>query len=140
MDSGNRARFALLERQLDNEDFEAFFETIRSIFASLPYTLSAQRDEAWFHTLFYVMVSASGVNAQSELMTSRGRIDMVMEFANKVFIIEFKCNLSAQAAIKQIKKKGYAERYKHLGKEIFLLGIDCNTKEKNLKEWKVEKL
>ncbi|OQY56084.1 MAG: hypothetical protein B6245_18855, partial [Desulfobacteraceae bacterium 4572_88] len=38
-------------------------------------------------------------------MTCRGRIDLVMEFSDKIYIIEFKCDQSAQAGIDQIREK-----------------------------------
>lgn len=37
---------------LEQQHFYAFFETMRAIFASIPYTLNAQQDEAYFHTIF----------------------------------------------------------------------------------------
>jgi len=52
--------------------------------------------------------------------------------------MEFKCNRSAKAAISQIRKKGYAEKYKQGGKKIFLLGINFSTEKRIPMEWKVE--
>jgi predicted DNA-binding ribbon-helix-helix protein len=89
-----RSHMLRLAGYLQQEDFGAFFETMQSIFASIPYTINTQRDEAYFHTLFYLMVAASGTNADPELLTSRGRIDLAVEFTDKVFVMEFKCNLA----------------------------------------------
>jgi len=111
------------------------FETITSIFGSIPYTLNTQRDEAYFHTIFYLMVSASGADAKSEVLTARGRIDLVVEFHDKIFIIEFKCNQSADKAIKQIHDKGYAEKYKQTGKKLFLIGVNFSSEKRNVAEW-----
>ncbi len=108
------------------------------IFASIPYNLNTQRDEAYFHTLFYLMVSASGADAGNEVLTCRGRIDLVAEFADKIYIMEFKCNQSAEAAIKQIRKKGYAEKYKQGPKKIILMGINFSTEKRIPAEWKTE--
>ncbi len=60
--------------------------------------LETKRDDAYFHTLFYLMVSASGVNARSQVMSCDGRIDLVMEFSDTVYVIEFKCNQTATSA------------------------------------------
>lgn len=51
-------------------------------------------------------------NVYSELLTSEGRIDMLVETEENIFIIEFKCNQSAEKAIQQIKEKNYADKYK----------------------------
>ena len=132
------SRFVLLAGYLHQEKFNLFFETISAIFASVPYTLESKRDEAYFHTLFYFMVSASGVNALSEILTCDGRIDLVVEFHDKIFLIEFKCNQSAKAGIKQIHAKEYALRFKQGGKKIILMGINFDTEKRNVAEWVVE--
>ncbi len=122
---------------LETEDFDAFFETMRAIFASIPYTINAKRDEAYFHTIFYLMLTASGTEADCEPITSQGRIDLVVEFSEKVFIIEFKCNQSADAAIRQIREKNYADKYRRRDKNIILIGINFSKEQRNIEEWKV---
>ena len=82
-------------------------------------------------------VAVAGV-ALRTVLTNRGRIDMAVTFADKVYIIEFKCNQSAKAAIKQIREKGYAEKYSGSGKEMILMGINFSTEKRNLAEWQVE--
>ncbi|QTA81529.1 AAA ATPase-like domain-containing protein [Desulfonema limicola] len=132
--------FIHLSRHLNQENLDAFFETISTIFASIPYTIESKRDEAYFHTAFFLIVSASGINARSEVLTCTGRIDMIMEFSDKLYIIEFKCSQSAQAGIKQILEKKYAEPYKKTGKKIILMGINFDTQKRNISEWKVEEI
>jgi len=130
--------FLKLAKYLHEDDFESFFNTVNTIFASIPYTINTKRDEAYFHTLFYLMVSASGVDAKSEVLTSRGRIDMVIEFSDKIFIMEFKCNQSATVGIRQIKEKGYADKYRHGNKKLYLMALNFSTEKRNLSEWKIE--
>jgi len=134
----NRSRFVLLAEYLQEEDTDAFMETMTAVFASIPYALESKRDEAYFHTIFYLMVSASGIIARSEVLTCKGRIDLVVEFPDKVFIIEFKCNQSAKAAIRQIREKGYADPYKQSGKKIILMGINFDSEKRNVAEWKID--
>jgi hypothetical protein len=80
------------------------------------------------------------VNAQSEVITSRGRVDLVVEFDDKIYIIEFKCDQSADAGLKQIKEKGYGEKYKKDGKKLILMGINFSSEKKNVEEWKTDSL
>ncbi len=127
--------YPLLADYLVKEDLPAFIETLRSIYSSIPYTLEIQRDEAYFHTLFYLMVSAAGIEARSEVLTCDGRIDLVMEFHTKLFIIEFKCNQSAATALQQIRDKNYPAPYRQRGKIINLLGINFDAASHNIKEW-----
>ncbi len=132
------SRFLLLAEYLQAEDLDSFFETVNAIFATIPYTLKGEPNEAWFHTLFYLMVAASGAYTQSEVLTSRGRIDMVVHFPYKIYILEFKCSRTAEAGLKQIHEKGYADRYKGLGKKLLLLGIGFDPKNRQINDWKLE--
>ncbi len=131
------ARFLLLAQYLQEENFASFFETVQAIFASIPYDIQTKRDEAYYHTLFYLMVSASGVWARSSPLTCRGRIDLVVELPDKVYIIEFKCNQSAEVALQQIQEQGYADPYRQSGKRILLMGINFSTEARNLAAWQV---
>ena len=129
-----------LSRYLQREEMEAFFETVTAIFASIPYDIETKRDEAYFHTIFYLMISASGGAAQSSVLTCRGRIDLVVTFSDKVYLIEFKCNQSTEAGIRQIREQGYAEKYRQSDKKIVLVGINFSTEKRNLEAWQVQVL
>jgi predicted DNA-binding ribbon-helix-helix protein len=132
-----------LASYLQQEDFTAFFETVQAIFAKIPYTLNAQRDEAYFHTVFYLMLAASSPQAEvalvaePELLTNRGRIDLAVELPERVFVMEFKCDQSPQVALEQIRTHGYVERYHGSGKRIFLMGLEFSTEARNLAAWDV---
>ena len=112
----------------------------KTIFSKIPYTIGARLNEATFHSLFYLMVNAGGTPADIELLTSSGRIDMVVEYRDRVYIMEFECNQSAERAIEQIKEKEYYRPFLGKGKEIILLGINFDTESRNIKEWKWERV
>ncbi len=137
---GASSQVLQLARHLQREDLDAFFEAMTAIFAAIPYTLAAQRDEAYFHTIFYLALAASGADAISELLTSRGRIDLAVHFADKVYVLEFKCNQSAAAALVQIQAKGYAERYRGSGKRVILIGIHFDPATRNVAEWQAQRV
>ncbi len=134
-----RSHVRQLPGYLQREDFKTFFETMQAIFASIPYDIESKRDEAYFHTIFYLMMTASGlIDVQSSVLTSKGRIDLVILFPEKIYIIEFKCNQSADIALRQIQKKNYADRYRNTGKKMILMGINFNSEKRNLEEWKIQ--
>ena len=124
---------------LRKKDFDAFFETMTAIFAAIPYDIEAKRDEAYFHTLFYLMMAASGIDARSSVLTCRGRIDVALVGHDAIYIIEFKCGQSADAAIRQIKANRYADPYRADGKPIYLIGIEFSPEQRNLAGWKIER-
>ena len=129
-----------LARHLGRGDLEAFFETMRAIYGSIPYDIGGKRDEAYFHTIFYLAMAASGGEARSSVLTSRGRIDLVVAFPDKVYVMEFKCDQGAEVGLRQIRERGYAERYARSGKRVVLVGINFSTEERNIAEWKAEVL
>lgn len=126
-----------LGKAFEQEDFEGIRAHIDSIFASIPYPLYGEKNklnEAYFHTIIYLSLSLIGYNAKSELLTSRGRLDIAIEFKNKVYIIEFKCNQSADKGIEQIKEKGYVDNWRGRGKKVILCGINFDTEKRGIRE------
>ncbi|MBC8185891.1 ATP-binding protein [candidate division KSB1 bacterium] len=133
-------RYRLIAVFLQQQKIEEFIDVVNSILASIPYTHIARQDESYYHTIFYLMVSAAGVLVQTEVLTSIGRIDIAAEFPDKVYIIELKCNQTADQAIKQIKEKKYSNKYKALDRDIYLIGINFDTSERAVTDWKLEKI
>lgn len=124
---------------LAREDFEAFFEAVQAIFASIPYDIESKRDEAYFHTIFYLILSATGVEAHSSVLTCQGKLDLAVRIAETVYIFEFKCNQSAETAIQQIRDTQYADRYRGSGASIVLVGVNFSPETRNVAEWTVHK-
>ena len=75
-------------------------------------------------------------------MYSFGVADCIVTTADSIYIFEFKLsgNGSAEDALSQIKKNGYAERYKADNKKIVLIGSSFDEQTRTIKEWKTEVL
>ncbi|MCP4404783.1 MAG: hypothetical protein GY801_46725, partial [bacterium] len=41
-------------------------------------------------------------------------------------------------ALRQIRDKHYAEKYRRSGKQIILMGINFSQQQHNLEEWKIQ--
>jgi len=135
-----KAQYAHLNQYLQSEQIELFIETANAILSSIPYPHIDDQDEHYYHTVFYLMLSASGVLVPTEVLTSYGRIDMEVYFDDKVYVIELKCNQTAEKAIEQIKAKKYHEKHVHSDKKIVLMGINFDTHERRITDWKIETL
>ena len=72
---------------------------------------------------------------QSEVHSSKGRADSIVQTANEVYIFEFKFNKTAQEAIEQINKKGYASKYITTGKKIKGIGVNFNSASRQIDDW-----
>jgi hypothetical protein len=139
IDSTQRDQFVLLHKHLAQQKLDDFIFTVNAILSAIPYTQISGQDEAYYHTVFYLMLAASGALVFTEVLTSQGRMDMAVEFKDKVYIIELKCNQNAGKAIRQIREKNYADKYRVSGREINLIGINFSTKKRKISGWKWEK-
>jgi hypothetical protein len=137
---GLQAQYKKLHLYLRQEQLDLFIETTNAILAAIPYEHIRDQDEHYYHTVFYLMLAASGVLIPTEVLTSHGRIDMEVHFLDKIYIVELKCNQSAEQAITQIKAKKYFEKHLHGGRKILLLGINFSTNERRITEWRVEEV
>ncbi len=128
---------SLLEANL--EEFKRIFE---SLFASIPYNNYVKNTigeyEGYYASVFYSYLAASGVKIVAEDVTNSGRIDLSILIKEKVYIVEFK--VDELNALSQIKKKNYAKKYLNQAKEIYLIGISFDSKEKDIKEFEWERV
>jgi hypothetical protein len=74
--------------------------------------------------------------------TNKGRIDMVVLTCGAVWVFEFKVVelVPEGRAIEQIRRKGYAEKYRGRGEPVHLIGVEFSRVERNLVAFEVETL
>ena len=83
--------------------------------------------EGYYSSVIYSYFASLGLQVRCEDATNHGRIGMTVVMEHVVFIIEFKTVEGSKdkgKAIRQIKEKNYAEKYKGLNLPIYLIGID----------------
>ncbi len=133
-------------KSLQKKDLKEFFTILTSLFGSIPYEIfpkdknKLSDKESYYHTIFYLIFKLIGINIQSEISVSKGRIDAVVETDENIYIFEFKIGRSPKKAIEQIQEKFYYESYLARKKEIFLVGVTFSISKRNIKDWKVRKL
>jgi hypothetical protein len=121
-------------------DFEQFFQVLDSFFAGIPYDIQIRR-ERYYQTVFYLIFKLMSLEVQAEVRTRRGRVDVVVELDEGVYIFEFKLEGAgdAQSALAQIKERGYAEPYRTAGQSIYLIGAAFGLEEGSVVDWAVER-
>lgn len=122
---------------LANNNVKLFVELIASLIKNVPYSIHKEKlDEGYFHTIIHVITSVLGMSPISEAETSDGRIDMMIEYPTKVYIMEFKYakdnNDRSREALDQIKKNKYAEAFYIKGKEIVGVGLSFSQEKHNV--------
>jgi len=124
---------ARLQKSLRSQNVEAFVNVLKSVFAGIPHTLFLPQ-EAYYHSLVYLLLKLLGFTIHAEPLTNLGRIDAVLELPEAVYILEFKMS-TAQIALDQIRAKGYDLPYRNQGKPIILLGIAFDPAQRNISDW-----
>ena len=91
--------------------------------------------------MFYSHFAAAGLDVRVEDSTSRGRLEMAVLFNDEVYLFEFKTvgKEPTGAAMAQLREKGYADKYRHLGEPIHLIGVEFSREERNLAAFAVER-
>jgi hypothetical protein len=129
-----------LETAFLDKNLPRVVQIINSMLKDVPSLLLDAKDEHFYHVLVHLLFRYLGLFIESEVHTSDGRMDAVVKTASDVFIIEFKLNESAEAAMKQIKEKAYAEKYRTSGKAITGIGINFGSGRKDVEAWTSEVL
>ncbi|MCB0595127.1 MAG: ATP-binding protein [Lewinellaceae bacterium] len=137
--SGNALAPAVaITKALEAKDIGRVIEAINTTFSSIPYDLWQRENEHFYHALIHLMFSLLGTYIQSEVHTSKGRCDAVVQTADHIYGFEFKLDKTAGEALQQIKDKGYLAPYLDSPKQKIAVGINFSTKEKRVVEWLVE--
>ena len=121
---------------------DEFMQRLKSIMASLPYdTVKKDTDKSIalrehnFQVCIYLVFALMGQFVEVETPSSTGRTDCLVKTEKAIYIFEFKLKESAEVALKQIKEKNYAERYKADNKKIVLIGVSFNAENNTVSEW-----
>lgn len=130
---------------LSNNDVKLFVELIGSLIKNVPYSMHKEKvDEGYFHTIIHVITAVLGMSPVSEAEISDGRIDMMMEYPTRIFIMEFKYEANGKdrsiEALQQIKDNGYAAAYYIKGKVIEGVGISFSKETRNVSAFVTERL
>jgi Predicted AAA-ATPase/PD-(D/E)XK nuclease superfamily len=108
---------------------------LNSLLEDLPDEVYKNKSEGLYHGLIHLIFSYLGMFVDSEVHSSRGRADAVVQTLTDVYIFEFKFNKTAQEALKQIHEKKYANKYKASGKPITGIGVNFSTEARGIDEW-----
>ena len=119
-----------------------FLGRLSDLYAHLAY--GPQEDsvqEFSYQRILYVLLTSDGsFRVTAEDRQAQGRADLVAETSERVFIFELKVDGTPQQALNQIKEKGYAEPYRHSGKEVHLIGLSFDGKTRQLTGTAFERL
>ena len=124
-----------LRNALNNNDIDRFIKICQGAFSSIAYQQIANNDEDAFHAIMHLLVKLTGERVVSEVPHNVGRADNFIFMEERTFILEYKYNGSAAAALKQIKDKNYAQPFEQEGLPFTFIGINYSSEKRNIEEW-----
>ena len=130
-DAAGNAQIAAITALYDH-DVPKFVKALKTFFSNIPYSLTDRQNEQMWQTIVYVILRLIGVSAQGEVQTNDGRIDLVAQTPDDIYIVEFKLDRPAAEAMEQIKGKDYAGKYALSKKRITLIGISFSSEKRTI--------
>ena len=114
---------------------------LKALIADVPYSnkkLASMDMEERYRLILSTIFNAIGCRVEVEKMIATGRIDMVVETTNFIYVLELKLsnNGGVDAATEQIKAKQYAEPFQADKRKVIALAIELDDKGKGLVDWK----
>ena len=138
VDQINASLLRNLQRALTTQQIATFITIFQGVFAAIPHHLFLPQ-EAYYHSVVYLVLRLLGFTVNAEWPTNLGRIDAVLELDDVVYILEFKMS-TGTIALEQIRDKQYHQSFLGRGKRIILLGIAFDPAARNIVDWQQEQL
>jgi hypothetical protein len=116
-------------------NIEESISILRRFLAAIPYDI-IEDTENYYRTAIHLIFNILGFTCRSEVHTSDGRMDSLVEIRNFVYCFEFKLDKTADEALAQIDKKEYVLQWTGSGKKLFKVGVNFDSEKRNIGEWK----
>ena len=130
----------LLDDAVEEGDTDGMRKWFTALFALLPYPAGADTEaitEQNFQNVIFMTLTMMGKYARTEVHSAKGRADCILETDDYVYVFEFKRDVSAAEALKQIEEQGYAAPYSTDKRKLFKIGVNFSSAERNITEWEV---
>ena len=124
-----------LNKAFVSKDLEKVKTILNALLADLPNEAFLNQTEGLFHGLIHLVFSYLGTFVNSEVHSSKGHADAVVQTLTDVYIFEFKFNKTAQHGLDQIKKTDYAGKYRASNKVITGIGVNFSSDKKTIDGW-----
>ena len=124
-------------REVRTGDIDGFFTRLRSFFSDTTYELVRQQ-ELHYSNVLYIVFRLMGFYTQVEYHTNNGRIDLVLQTPDYIYVMEFKLHGTAEEALQQINEKGYAQPFEQDLRTLYKIGVSFSSETRNIDKWVVE--
>ena len=137
IDAG-RVVVADISTYINNGEMDEALQLLADFLETIPYCDNTHYEGHWQQTLYIMFALLTNYDILVEQHTAKGRIEITMETADTIYVMELKFNKSAEEALAQIEAKHYADAFKMSGKKVVKIGLNFSVKDEvNCLEWKI---
>ena len=122
-------------KEMQEGRVDDFMKRLQSMFAGISYEMKFD-EERNVQNAILILFSLIGMNVDTEVRTSDGRIDILVRTDRYVYIMELKYDSSADEALAQIERKGYALPWAIDSREVIEIGINYSSEKRRIDSWK----
>ena len=115
---------------------DSFMQRLQSMFADTDYKIVGKM-ELYFQNAMYLVFKMMGFYTDVERTTSNGRIDVVLQTKDYIYVMELKLDGSADEALRQIEEKGYALPFAKDSRKLYKIGVNFSSEIRGIVEWKI---
>ena len=115
---------------------EDMMRILEGLFAMANYQIQGDAEKD-FQYAMYIIFELLGEYVLTEKQTSNGRIDILLQTKDYVYIMELKVDGSADEALRQIDEKGYDKPFADDQRKLFKIGVSFSKENHRIEEWKV---
>lgn len=119
-------------------NIDGFMERLQAFLADCPYEM-AKDIELHYQNVLFIVFRLAGLYTKVEYHTSRGRIDLVLQTTDYVYVMEFKLDGSAEEAMQQIVERQYALPFAKDPRKVFCIGVNFSSDTRNIDRWIVSR-
>ena len=133
---GSNVLIHRLYKAVDAGQPEEMMKLLDGLFANQNYQIQgdAEKNVQYAMSIIFDLLSQ---HVHTERQTSNGRIDLLIENKDYIYIIELKIDATADEALQQIEDVGYARPFVADPRKLFKIGISFSTKTRRIEEWKI---
>ena len=125
-----------MKNKILRDDMDGALALAKDVLSNVPYCNDANT-EGHYQSLLYLMFTLLGYFLDVEVRTAEGRIDIVIRLTDRIYILELKLHEDADAALRQIDLKRYADRFAIYGRKVIKVGIGFDVERHTLRDWKI---
>ena len=125
---------------IQNGNIDESMKALKALIADVPYSnkkLASMDMEERYRLIISSIFNAIGLKVEVEKMIATGRIDMIVQTARYIYVIELKLrnNGGKEAAAMQIADRQYMEPFMADKRQVIGLGIELDEDGKGLLDW-----